>query len=267
MSATAAQGGPTGLIEDGARSPYWKFDNGVECRRAFTGTLAECEAALMWRHQIPVPPSPIVALIPGSVPATYAQVWECEVKSIGGGKARLEVMFAAGGSVLFGTLPATDVWIQPKQFDISLQFHPRYADVVGQATDLCERRLAAIDTLLRLKVTDTTRNESALKFIFTATEADYNSLVHELYLKLRRGMSHYWEEFPVLYQRVYSWGVPSGLVGRGGIGYPTGVFPGTLPSGLQWKRLADWPSYDGRKGYWTVERKWASALSWDDLYT
>ncbi len=218
MGAIANHSGVTGLQEDGERSPRWSFSNGIECKRVFHGAMEECLAARLFRGQTPVPPAAIVCQVPGSAPALFVQVWECDIIPLPGGKARIEFLFSGGfAGGLGGQLPPSDEWIQPKQFDIALQFHPRYASVVGGTSDLHEKRLAAIDTLLGLKVTDSARSRDELRFIFDSAKADYSALVHELYLKMRRGMTTYWEEYPVLFQRVFSWTEPVGLVGRGGI--------------------------------------------------
>ena len=274
MGATATHSGVTGLQEDGERSPRWSFSNGIECKRVFHGTMDECLAARLFRGQTPIATDPIycqvpgtgtVTVPPGQNPALFVQVWECEILPLPGGKARLEISFAGGFPG--APLPANEEWIEPKQIDISLAFHPKYAGVVGGMTALHEKRLAAIETLLGMKSTDTARASDSLKFIFTPGVADYDALVHELYLKMRRGMTHYWEEYPVLFQRIYSWSAPAAgsLVGRGRIEVPVTIKLGGLPAGLVWKRCADWPHFDGRK--WIVERRWIGALDWDGVYS
>jgi hypothetical protein len=266
MPATVIHSGATGLQEDGERSPRWAFSNGIECKRVFHGTMAECLAGRLFRGQIPLPPGDVIYCeVPGSVPALYVAVWECEIIPLPGGRARLEITFAGGFPG--APLPANEEWIEPKQIDISLAFHPKYAAVVGDMTPLHEKRLAAIETLLGIKSTDVARASDNLKFIFTPGLTDYDALVHELYLKMRRGMTHYWEEYPVLFQRIYSWSPPpaGSLVGRGRIDVPVTIRLNDLPAGLVWKRCADWPHFDGRK--WIVERRWIGALDWDDVYS
>ena len=265
MGATANHSGVTGLQEDGERSPRWSFSNGIECKRVFHGTMAECLAARLFRGQIPVATDPIYCQVPGTAGAgaLFVAVWECEIIPLPGGRGRLEITFAGGFPG--APLPENEEWIEPKQIDISLAYHPKYAGVVGGSTSLHEKRLAAIETLLGMKSTDTARASDNLRFIFTPGVADYDALVHELYLKMRRGMTHYWEEYPVLFQRIYSWSAPSGLVGRGRIEVPVPIKLGAVPGGLVWKRCADWPHFDGRK--WVVERRWIGALDWDDVYS
>ena len=170
MGAIANHSGVTGLQEDGERSPRWSFSNGIECKRVFHGTVEECLAARLFRGQVPTNLNPIFCQVPGTGtgggnPALFVQVWECEIIPLPGGKARLEITFAGGFPG--APLPANEEWIEPKQIDISLAFHPKYAGVVGGMTPLHEKRLAAIETLLGIKSTDVARASDNLKFIFT----------------------------------------------------------------------------------------------------
>lgn len=255
----------------------YDFEAGIALRRSWIGYEQNCINNRVPMGYIPIPPHKLATQVPGSNPPRYLTVSRCTVTRREGGLAELTVDYVGatdGTSTPNEGLPPDEVWMSRTMESRALELHPKYESVVGDWSNAVHQyRLEDIQTLLKLSVTETTKRDQ-LKYIYTpgATRSvldsngaavgpaiPYDALVHELFVKLRRGKTSYPIWLPTFNRKSYSWGAPA-LNGDNRIESPPSA-PLAPPPGLTWLRVPDEPRWDGSK--WVVESQWFGAPDWD----
>lgn len=241
MSAPAViRKGTSGLIEQ-PDSPKWTFGEVILCVRTFITS----------DHAVALAAAPLKGAI-GTGIVSGLRVRESQINRTKGGQGSLVITYESQPGVLptqGAQLPDDEAEVVNEKLERSLSKHPRYAG-------LSEATLDAVHVLL--ETTDATKRTNALATV-TAS-----ALANELYLKLKRGETHYLIYAPVYRLLIHSWTPPLNLE-VGGFREAPPTDPIVPPAGYQWIREGDRMSFNGST--WIVESKWLGAPEWDaDIY-
>lgn len=237
---TPIRRGSNALIEQ-PDSPRWQFGEQITCTRVFLAT----------DYTVALAAAPMRGAI-GTGIVSGLRVRESNVGRLRGAAGTLTIVYESQPGVIPGQgaeLPDDEAEIVNEKLERALPKHPRYAAVT-------EALLDHINVLL--ETTDAAKRTTAL----TAVQA--NALANELYLKLKRGETHYLIYAPVYRLLIHSWTAPINLeVGGYRETPPSDII--VPPVGYEWIREGDRMSFNGST--WVVEKKWLGAPTWDaDIY-
>ncbi len=231
--------GDRSVLHEASNSPEYVFGEVVTMTRTYNGSAALCLSSAPMRGAA------------GTGVASGYKVEESKVTQERGGMAKLVIKYVTDGEPpQGGQLPADEVGLDRDKVERALQEHPNYSG-------LSEELNTAIKTLL-----ETAEDHSSHADAKALVEAD--ATANELYLKLRKGFTHYVIYPPVYHETEYSWDPPTGL-SVGGVREtpPAGAL--TLPTGVDWLREGDKVSFNGT--HWQVQRSWLGAPDLDaDIY-
>lgn len=234
--------GTDALIES-ANSPEWTYGEQVRLIRKFAGQHAVCLTAAPFKGAT------------GTGTAAGMRVAESKVTRQKGGIGELLITYELPGGAApaqGAQLPADEAEVQNEKIERALQKHPRYKA-------LSEVLLNHINVLL--ETSDDSKRATALAAV-TASSGPGGA--NELYLKLKRGETHYVIYAPVYRIVLHSWTAPATLSSGGNRETPPN-FPIVPPAGNQWLREGDRMTFNGST--WQVEKKWIGVPEWDaDLY-
>lgn len=233
--------GSAALIEQ-PDSPRWIFGEQLTCTRNFYAT----------DYSVALAAAPMRGAI-GTGIVQGLRVRESQVSRLRGSAGSLTITYENFPGSIPGQgaqLPNDEAEIANEKLERALAKHERYVS-------LTESQLNAIDTLLSVKLDDPAV-PAAQSIVFGS------ALAHELFLKLRRGETHYVIYAPVYRLRSHSWSPPGNLEVGGGRETPPNT-PIIAPAGFQWIREGDRLAFDGTT--WVLEQKWLGAPEWDaDIY-
>lgn len=237
---TPIRRGSNAVIEQ-PDSPKWNFGEVITCTRNFQATdFAVALAA-----------APLKGAI-GTGIVSGLRVRESQVNKLRGGIGSLSITYESTPGVIPGQgaqLPDDEGEILNEKLERALPKHPRY-------TALTEVLLNHINILL--ETSDETKRATALAAVAA------NALANELYLKLKRGETHYIIYAPVYRLLIHSWAAPLNLE-VGGFRQSPPNSPVVPPAGYEWIREGDRMTFNG--SLWVVEKKWLGAPTWDpDVY-
>lgn len=232
--------GSTSLVES-PDSPKWTFGDQIVAVRTFAAA----------QYSVALSAAPLKGAIATGI-VSGLRVRESQVGKTRGGQGTLTITYESQPGVIPGQgsqLPDDEAEVVNEKLERALPKHPRYAT-------LSEAVLDAVHVLL--ETTDTTKRAAALATV-TAS-----ALANELYLKLKRGETHYLIYAPVYRLTIHSWSAPLNLE-VGGFREAPPTDPILPPAGYQWIREGDRMSFNGST--WVVEQKWLGAPEWDpDIY-
>lgn len=227
MASPLYRGDRSALVEQ-PTSPEYVFGEVVTMTRTYAGSAALCLSSAPMRGAA------------GTGVASGFKVEESKVSRERGGMGKLVIKYVTDGQpAQGGQLPPTEFGIERDKFERALQEHPNYSG-------LSEALNTAIKTLLE---TAEGHSEHATAKALVVGDATAN----ELYLKLRKGFTHYAIYPPVYRETEYSWDPPTGLSAGGFREDP----PDDLlvpPTGVDWLREGDKVSFNGT--HWQVQRSW-----------
>lgn len=234
--ATPLWKGTQALIE-APNSPRWVFGDSLLLTRIFSGPHGACLSA-----------APMKGAVGTGIASGYI-VSESQVERQKGGIGLLTIQYTLPGGAAPGQgaqLPPDEVEIQNEKLERALQKHPRYAA-------LSEPLLNHINILL--ETSEDSKRAPALAAVLG------NALANNLYLKLKKGETHY-----IIYAPVYRivtnfWTPPSSISSGGYLETPPSALNVALPSGLDWLREGDRLTFNGAT--WQLERKWVGVPDWD----
>lgn len=191
--------------------------------------------------------------------ASGLRVTEVAIKKERGARGTLIIKYEPdqdGGAGIGGqgTLPPNEYHIDQDKFDRELQNHPRYA---GLSQSLLNRVTSAIRNPLAAWAQMFADGEAELLPVEDRPNFDR---ALELYLKLKRGFTHYPTYPPVIRFVEYSIQFPQGVSVGGFRQDPSDFFIG-VPEGVDYLRQADKVSWNG--SHWRRELSWIGQADLD----
>jgi hypothetical protein len=243
MAVTPIWKGSTDL-EEQPNSPEYTNGERIVCVRNFKGPYATALAAAPVRGS------------QGTGDQTGWLVDESRVVREKGGVGSLTIRYVPDAASLLPswpgasstTLPLDECSVSHEKLETALEKHVNYSS-------LTEAQRDAVRLLLQ--------NYDQYKADYEATVTGH-ALTNQLWLKLKRGMTHYVTYYPVYRWTLYSWQPPVGEAG-GYIQTPYG--PISVPGSVVWLRQGDQIKHNG--SHWVLERSWlgGDAASIDaDIY-